>query len=177
VARRVAADHGAEVSIAVNAADDLASGRIYLTVLGTSAECGDDGQAGRGNRINGLITPLRPMTMESVAGKNAVTHVGKLYNLAAGLIAQRIVDELPGVVESQCLLVSAIGRPITEPQLAAVQLRLLPGASLTEQESAVAAIAEDEVGRLASAGEELASGRLRIGGWPLRAAIGPYSSV
>jgi S-adenosylmethionine synthetase len=75
------------------------------------------------------------------------------------------------------LLVSAIGRLITEPQLAAVRLRLLPGASLTEQEPAVAAIAEDEVGRLASAGEELASGRLRIGGWPLRAAIGPYSSV
>jgi S-adenosylmethionine synthetase len=39
-------------------------GSVYLTVTGTSAEAGDDGEAGRGNRVNGLITPYRPMTME-----------------------------------------------------------------------------------------------------------------
>jgi len=78
------------VTVGVNAADDITAGRIYLTVAGTSAEAGDDG-----NRANGLIAPGRPMTMESVAGKNPVTHVGKLYNLAAGLAAERIGAALP----------------------------------------------------------------------------------
>jgi S-adenosylmethionine synthetase len=58
------------IRVAVNAGDDLASGRIYLTVTGTSAEAGDDGQTGRGNRVNGLITPGRPMTMESVSASS-----------------------------------------------------------------------------------------------------------
>ena len=72
-----------EVAARVNAADDIANGSVYLTVTGTSAEAGDDGQTGRGNRANGLITPCRPMTLEALAGKNPVTHVGKLYNAAA----------------------------------------------------------------------------------------------
>jgi S-adenosylmethionine synthetase len=40
-----------------------------LTVTGTSAENGDDGQVGRGNRINGLITPYHPMSLEATSGK------------------------------------------------------------------------------------------------------------
>ena len=66
------------VKIAINTADDPENGSIYLTVTGTSAEAGDDGQVGRGNRANGLISPYRPMTLEAVAGKNPVTHVGKI---------------------------------------------------------------------------------------------------
>ena len=64
--------------VAVNAADDIGSGSIYLTATGTSAEMGDDGQVGRGNRINGLITSSRPMSLEAAAGKNPVSHVGKI---------------------------------------------------------------------------------------------------
>lgn len=64
---------------------------------------------GLADRVNGLIAPFRPMTMESVAGKNAVTHVGKLYSIAASLISQRVVEQVPGVMEAQCLLVSRIG--------------------------------------------------------------------
>ena len=95
IARQTAQEHGStDISVVVNAADDPAAGSLYLTVTGTSAEAGDDGEAGRGNRINGLIVPFRPMTMESVAGKNPVTHVGKLYNIVASLIAQRLVDDV-----------------------------------------------------------------------------------
>ena len=61
------------------------------------AAAGDDGEAGRGNRANGLITPYRPMTMHSVAGKNPISHVGKLYNLVAGLACARVVGDVPGV--------------------------------------------------------------------------------
>lgn len=165
--RRIADEHRFRATISVNTADDPDANSFYLTVLGTSAESGDDGQAGRGNRVNGLITPFRPMTMESVAGKNAVSHVGKLYNIAAGLIAERIAG-LDGVAEAQCQLVSSIGRPLTEPQTATVQLRPLSGASWQDYQDAVAAIVDDELGRLSSASADLAAGSLRIGDWPLR---------
>lgn len=120
-ARTVAPD---AVDVEVNTADDLASGSLYLTVTGTSAEAGDDGQAGRGNRGNGLIAPYRPTTMESLAGKNPVTHVGKLYNVAARRIAERLVEQIEEVEEAGCALVSRIGHPIGQPQIADVRLRV-----------------------------------------------------
>ncbi|HSQ03371.1 MAG TPA: methionine adenosyltransferase, partial [Burkholderiales bacterium] len=88
------------VEIAVNTADGATPDSIYVTVTGTSAEAGDDGQVGRGNRVNGLITPYRPMSLEAVAGKNAVSHVGKLYNVAANLLAQSLVADIGGVREA-----------------------------------------------------------------------------
>lgn len=104
---------GKKTSVSVNAADKKDS--IYLTVSGTSAEMGDDGSAGRGNRANGLITPYRPMTMESTSGKNPVTHVGKIYNILAEKIAQD-VSELPGVQYAHVYMLSKIGTPVDEPQ-------------------------------------------------------------
>ncbi len=109
-------------SVSVNAADQPRSSLVYLTVTGTSAEAGDDGQAGRGNRVGGLITPCRPMVMESAAGKNPVTHVGKLYNIAASRIAADLVEEVDGLDEAHCFLVSRIGNPVQQPQL--IQLRV-----------------------------------------------------
>lgn len=113
-----------DVTVDVNVADDPASGSIYITVTGISAEAGDDGQAGRGNRANGLITPQRPMTLESAAGKNPVSHVGKLYQVAAQRIADALTSELPGVRAAECCLVSQIGRPVDDPQLADVRIEL-----------------------------------------------------
>ena len=83
-----------EVEVVVNGADDMAQGDIFLTVTGTSAEAGDDGEVGRGNRANGLVTPYRLMTMEAAAGKNPVSHVGKLYSLLAGRAAEALVAEV-----------------------------------------------------------------------------------
>ena len=80
----------------VNTADGDTPDSVYLTVTGLSAESGDDGQVGRGNRVNGLITPYRPMTLEAAAGKNPVTHVGKLYNVMANRIARALISEVPG---------------------------------------------------------------------------------
>ena len=111
-----------KVDVYVNSADDIERGSVYITVSGSSAECGDDGQVGRGNRANGLITPYRPMTLEAAAGKNPINHVGKLYNI----LAQEIAHELAatdGVDEASCYLVSRIGEPITEPQALDVKLR------------------------------------------------------
>ena len=122
-ARRVAK---LDVNVAVNTADDTQGGEMFLTVTGISAEAGDDGEAGRGNRASGLITPYRPMTLEAAAGKNPVTHVGKLYNLAAIGIAVNATRCIPGVKGTCCVLVSQIGRPIDDPQIADVCLALEP---------------------------------------------------
>lgn len=155
------------VTVDVNAADDPDAGSIYLTVTGTSAESGDDGQAGRGNRVNGLITPGRAMTIESVAGKNPVTHVGKLYNLTAGLTAERIVTARPEVSSAECRLVSGIGQPIDEPQIVDVQLVGADPRGDRDLREAVEAIVREELRRLPQLADELVRGALKIDRWPL----------
>lgn len=102
------------VSVDVNAADDPDAGSVYLTETGLSAEMGDDGNVGRGNRTNGVITPHRPMSLEAAAGKNPVSHVGKLYNLVARNAAERIHRGM-GAAFAEVKLLSQIGQPITDP--------------------------------------------------------------
>ena len=159
----------ADPRIAVNAADDPAAGSLYLTVTGLSAESGDDGQAGRGNRANGLITPYRPMTMESVAGKNPVSHVGKLYNIAAGLIAARIAEALPELGAVQCHLASQIGRPIQEPLSATVLAAPRCRRSLARFAGEIERIAADELARIGEIAGALIDGSIALDRWPLRA--------
>jgi len=101
-----------DMLVSVNTSDDKDS--IYLTVTGTSWENGDDGQVGRGNRSNGLITPCRPMSLEAVAGKNPISHVGKIYNLKAQEIADKLHDNF-NVREVQVEMLSKIGKPINDP--------------------------------------------------------------
>ena len=121
---------GGAFEVRVNAADAADGSSVYLTVTGTSAECGDDGEVGRGNRANGVIAPLRPASMEALAGKNPVTHVGKLYNVVAREIAADVVALVPGVTYAECYLVSRIGAPIDQPAAAHV---LVEGSSGTRE--------------------------------------------
>lgn len=108
--------------ISINTADCYEEQSIYLTVTGTSGEHGDDGQVGRGNRANGLITPYRPMTLEAVAGKNPINHVGKLYNLFATDLCKTIVES-GHAGEAYVSLVSQIGKPINEPQIVDIKIK------------------------------------------------------
>lgn len=122
-----------KVTVDVNTADDPELGRYYLTVTGCSMEAGDDGSVGRGNRANGLITPNRPMSLEASAGKNPVNHVGKIYNLLANLIANDIVKETGGdVKEVHVRILSQIGKPVDEPQVASIQILPSNGVKLAQ---------------------------------------------
>ncbi len=112
------------VKIAINTADDYDKKVLYLTVTGLSMENADDGSVGRGNRVNGLITPNRPMSMEASAGKNPITHVGKLYNICASQMADEIVKSNSDILEARVRLVSQIGKPIDRPLSASAQLIL-----------------------------------------------------
>jgi len=108
-----------EPEIYVNTADDLENKEVYLTVTGTSAEMGDDGSVGRGNRVNGLITPHRSMSMEASSGKNPVTHVGKIYNLLSHEIADEIHSKTGSYAHVK--LLAQIGAPINDPALVEVE--------------------------------------------------------
>ena len=108
--------------IEINIADDYEKESIYLTVTGTSAEAGDDGQVGRGNRFNGLITPYRPMTLEAFSGKNPINHVGKLYSLFAYDLSRDLCTN--GFADAaEVFIVSQIGKPITDPQHLDIRLK------------------------------------------------------
>lgn len=111
-----------KVTIKVNTADNFEKKLYYLTVTGTSAEHGDDGQVGRGNRANGLITPFRPMTLEAAAGKNPISHTGKIYNICARKIIDQVLKEHSDLEQTSCYIVSEIGKPINEPQAINVEL-------------------------------------------------------
>jgi len=152
-----------DIAVEVNAADDPARGQagVYITVTGTSAEAGDDGEAGRGNRANGLITPYRPMTLEASAGKNPVTHVGKLYQIAAGRIA-RSVSEIPGVTAAECYLASRIGQPVSDPQIADVKVRLLDGRSVADAVPEVERIVRGHLDALETVWREFLDRRVSV---------------
>ncbi|NPA75857.1 MAG: methionine adenosyltransferase [Euryarchaeota archaeon] len=133
-----------EVNYFINTGDIPKENIYYLTVTGLSMENGDDGSVGRGNRVNGLITPYRPMSMEASAGKNPVTHVGKLYNLLAFKIAEDVVKEAGGdIKEAHVRIVSQIGKPIDQPQVASVQIIPAKGVSVEKYKKSFYAIADD----------------------------------
>ena len=133
------------VNVDVNTADDYDAGSIYLTVTGTSAEQGDDGSVGRGNRANGLITPNRPMSMEATSGKNPVNHIGKIYNLLSTEIAQGVVDEVDGIRDLQVRLLSQIGRPIDEPHVADAQIVTAEDIDVDDIEDEVTEIVDEKL--------------------------------
>jgi S-adenosylmethionine synthetase len=135
---------GREVELFINTADT--KGSVYITVTGTSAEQGDDGQVGRGNRVNGLITPYRPMSLEAAAGKNPRSHVGKIYNTVAKKISERVVEEIEEVEEAYCYIVSQIGKPINEPQVLDVKIRTKKNLSAIQE--LARKIAEEELERM-----------------------------
>jgi S-adenosylmethionine synthetase len=107
-----------EAEISVNKADN--DDTPYLSLTGTSAEQGDDGQVGRGNRFGGLITPYRAMSLEAACGKNPAAHVGKTYHAAAWDIAENLVAHT-GVEEATVRLLSQIGSPVTQPLAAHIE--------------------------------------------------------
>lgn len=158
-----AAKSGIEsLKVAVNAADDIAKENIYLTVTGTSAENGDDGEVGRGNRANGLITFYRPMSMEATAGKNSVSHVGKLYNLVAQRIAQDITSNVDGVLEVYCYLLGKIGRPIEDPAEVDLKLRLASGFFLKDVGGQVNAILNHHLASINNLWRETITGSIML---------------
>jgi S-adenosylmethionine synthetase len=149
-----------EVTVYVNTADDYDEGSIYLTVTGTSAEQGDDGSVGRGNRANGLITPNRSMSMEATSGKNPVNHIGKIYNLLATETAHAVVDEVHGIRDLRIRLLAQIGRPIDRPHVADAHVVTADDVDVADVEDDVAAIVDRELADVTSITQRVIDGEL-----------------
>ncbi len=142
-------------ALVINASDDPHAENesgLYVTVTGSSSEMGDDGQVGRGNRVNGLITPGRAMSLEAVAGKNPAGHVGKIYNVLAEQLAREICEKVPEAAEASVQLVSQIGRPVTQPWT--VFIEIVPAKEMTkgvsEHIAGLARSALERVGELSA---------------------------
>ncbi len=149
-----------ELTVDVNTADDYEAGSIYLTVTGTSAEQGDDGSVGRGNRANGLITPNRPMSMEATSGKNPVNHIGKIYNLLSTEIAESVVSEVDGIRDLQLRLLSQIGQPIDQPHVADAQVVTANGVDLADRKAEIEAIIDRELADVTEITRQVIDGEL-----------------
>jgi len=150
------------INVIVNAADNVDAGSLFMTVTGTSGESGDDGEVGRGNRVNGLITPYRPMNMEAAAGKNPVTHVGKLYNIVAQQIATALVQQLDEVSEASCYLVSRIGSPIKEPMIIDIRVSLPDGSNIDTIQKPVDEIVTEKLENIDEIRQLLVSGAMVV---------------
>jgi len=150
-----------KIVVNVNTADDIKNKSVFLTVTGTSAEMGDDGSVGRGNRCNGLITPNRPMSMEATSGKNPINHIGKIYNLLSTQIAQESVKKVDGIEEMYVRLLSQIGKPIDLPLVASVQVLPKKGVALKDINSEINGIVDDNLANVTSITEKVIRGELK----------------
>jgi len=149
-----------DVTVYVNTADDYDDGAIYLTRTGTSAEQGDDGSVGRGNRANGLITPNRPMSMEATSGKNPVNHIGKIYNLLSTEVAKSVVEEVDGIRQLQVRLLSQIGSPIDQPHVADAELVTEDGVTIEDIDEEVREAIDEELANVTNVTRRVIDGEL-----------------
>ncbi len=150
-----------KVEVHVNTADDIRKKSVFLTVTGTSAEMGDDGSVGRGNRCNGLITPNRPMSMEATSGKNPINHIGKMYNLLSTQIAQECVAKVDGIEEMYVRLLSQIGKPIDRPLVASIQVLPGSGVNLKDINDDLYEIVDNQLANITSITEKVIAGKLK----------------
>jgi S-adenosylmethionine synthetase len=152
------------VNVSLNTLDrpGVGSAGMYLSILGTSAEDADSGEVGRGNQVNGIIALNRPRGSEAAAGKNPVSHVGKIYSVLTHLLAERIYREITGLEQVIVWLCSRIGAPINEPQVAAVQLTLQAGFRISHIVEPVQQIVARELERMPDFCIELAQGKYPV---------------
>ena len=148
------------VKVFINTGDNLKTKCIFLTVTGTSAEMGDDGSVGRGNRCNGLITPNRPMSMEATSGKNPINHIGKIYNLLSTQMANDIVKHVPEVQDVHIRLLSQIGKPIDQPLVASAQIIPKEGTSFAKVKAEAEVVMDDWLSNVTKITEMVIKGEL-----------------
>ena len=141
----------------VNTADQDGTRNVYLTMTGTSAECGDDGSVGRGNRVTGVIAPFRSASLEAAAGKNPISHVGKLYNVLGLLAARDIVDNVPEVREAQVYVLSQIGHPLDQPLIATATVSVANGGMSDTIKEKVESVLDKHLGDMTGLRQKLAN--------------------
>jgi S-adenosylmethionine synthetase len=149
------------VSLVLNALDrrDAGVAGTYLSVIGTSAEGADSGQVGRGNQPNGVIALYRPRGAEAAAGKNPVSHVGKIYSVFSHWLAGRLHANIRGLESVTVWLASRIGDPVVRPRTLAIETILASGCELGDVEAEIRDTVERELEGLPRFCDELSRGK------------------
>ena len=148
-----------ELEVIIDNGDSPDKLEVYLTKSGLSCESGDDGSVGRGNRINGLITPFRHMSLEAAAGKNPINHVGKIYNVLAMVVADDIVKLYPQIKDCNVSVVSQIGRSIADPRNLSIRVILAKGEKLEPIKSKIFAVAEETLSNIRFLTNDIVAGK------------------
>jgi S-adenosylmethionine synthetase len=153
-----------KVDLKLNTLDTRGRGvdGVYLTVLGTSADGADSGQVGRGNRPNGVIPLNRHVGSEAAAGKNPVSHVGKIYNILTHKIANEIYTNVPGLREVYVWLVSQIGKPIDEPAIAVTRVITKAGVKLESVRGQISETVDNELEHIDKFCKDLSEGKYLV---------------
>ena len=102
------------------------------------------------------------MILEAVAGKNPVTHVGKIYNVIAREIAETLIAKEPDIAAAQCLLMGQIGTPVTEPALLHIKLATRDGAPVAQFERRADEIARSHLCRTSELVDDFIAGSIDV---------------
>lgn len=153
-----------EVKITMNNLDTKNKGieGLYLTVLGTSADNADSGEVGRGNMANRVISITRPAGSEATAGKNPVSHIGKIYNALSFKLAEEIQKAVPDLEEVLVWMYNVIGKPVNEPKAIIIQPISDKELDVAKFESAIKEIVEQNLNKMDEFCMQLASGKIEI---------------
>jgi len=153
-----------EVKITMNNLDTKNKGieGLYLTVLGTSADNADSGEVGRGNMANRVISLTRPAGSEATAGKNPVSHIGKIYNALSFKLAEEIQKAVPDLEEVLVWMYNVIGKPVNEPKAIIIQPISDKELDLAKFESVIKEIVEQNLNKMDEFCMQLASGKIEI---------------
>ena len=102
------------------------------------------------------------MSLEAAAGKNPVSHIGKIYNVLAKRVAQTLVTVVPQVSAAQCLMVSRIGVPVSMPALVHIKLATHDGFPLEQLREPTVEIVSDHLGRIPELVGQLLAGEIHV---------------
>jgi S-adenosylmethionine synthetase len=112
--------------------------------------------------VNGVIPLNRPLCSEAAAGKNPVSHVGKIYNLLTHRIANCIYKQVDGIEEVYIWLLSQIGKPIDQPAIAAAQVVMKSGNSFEPVRKEIEEVMDNELKNVEKFCMDLAYGKIPI---------------
>lgn len=152
------------IDVSINNLDSKNKGieGLYLTVLGTSADNADSGQVGRGNMANRVISPTRPAGVEAIAGKNPISHIGKIYNVMSFKIAESIQNNFPEFEEVVVWMYNIIGKPVNSPRAIVVQPITQNNLDLNKSEPKIKEIIQKHLENMNEFCMDLALGKIDI---------------
>lgn len=113
-----------KVKLAINTQDQMiknpSEGKgFYFVISGSALDSGEEGVVGRGNRSRGVVSNVRPYSMEGIHGKNPSYYVGKVYNYIADLLSKAVSEKFN--CECNVFISSRNGDDLKQPRHVIIQ--------------------------------------------------------